>query len=133
LIGLFIFIQPNDTQEGDNYWHLKMIVYSNVISAICIVWVIFVPWKKGPTWYLRFSDKIFFSMILVCYLILPIANIGVMLYFIILPAINIKKLAIESYVVFFNVVCFMRIVEFITLIRKRVWNEARTYIKVKEE
>jgi hypothetical protein len=94
-----------------------MIVYSNVCSAICIVWVIFVPWKKGPTWYLRFADKVFFFMILVCYLILPVANIGVMIYLVVLPAINLGKLAIESYVVFFNVVCVMRIVEFITLIR----------------
>jgi hypothetical protein len=107
-----------------------MIVYSNVFSAICIFWVIFVPWKKGPSWYLRFSDKVFFFMILCCYLILPLTNIGAMIYFIFNPDINLKRLPIESYVVFFNVVCFMRIIEFATLIRKTVWNDAQTYIKV---
>ena len=99
---------------------------------MCITFLIFVPWKKGPAWYLRFSDKVFFVLLLTNYILLPAINNIVSVYWIINPVIDLKVQAIESYIIFFNVICFMRMIEYVTIIRRTVLVDARTYLEIKE-
>lgn len=94
----------------------------------CISFLIFVPWKKGPTWYLKFSHYLFYGMLLTNYVILPLANIGVQTYFICWKAIDLEIEPIESYIIFFNIVCFMRLVEFVTIVRRTVLLDARIFL-----
>jgi len=133
VVGLYIYCQPNNTNHPPLYWELKMILFSNLLSAICITYLIFVPWKKGPAWYLKHSHKVFFVLLVTNYLVLPIINNIAFIYFIFLPTVDLKKEAIESYIVFFNVVCFMRIVEYVVIVRRTVWLDAKVYLQMREE
>ena len=67
-------------------------------------------------------------MLITNYLILPIINIFVALYLIIDPKVDLKKIAVESYVVFFLVVSTGRVLEYITLIRRTVVLDAKNYL-----
>lgn len=67
-------------------------------------------------------------MLITNYLILPIINIFVALYLIIDPKVNLKNIAVESYVVFFLVVSTGRVLEYITLIRRTVVLDAKNYL-----
>jgi hypothetical protein len=111
---------------------LKLIISSNIISAFCITWLIFVPWKKGPEWYLKFSDKILYVLLIINYLALPMTNIGVFVYFIIDPVINLRETSIQCYIVFFNVICVMRVIEYFTVIRRTVILDIKTYVELRE-
>ena len=110
-----------------------MIVGSNIISIFCITFLIFVHWKKGPAWWLRVSDKVFFLLLLTNYILLPLINNVALLYFIIDPNIDLKNHTIESYIVFFNVICFMRIVEYLTIVRRTVLLDARIFLQARAE
>ena len=99
-----------------------------MISTLCITFLIFVSWKKGPEKWLKISPYIFFFMLITNYLILPIINIFVALYLIIDPKVDLKKIAVESYVVFFLVVSTGRVLEYITLIRRTVVLDAKNYL-----
>ena len=128
VVGMYIYIQKNNTNNGVLFWELKMILFSNLISALCITYLIFVPWKKGPEWYLKHSHKVFFVLLVTNYLVLPIINNIAFIYFITDPQVDLKKESIESYIVFFNIVCFMRIVEYVVIVRRTVWLDAKVYL-----
>jgi hypothetical protein len=55
------------TPTGDNSGletQLSIIFVSNYLSLLAIVFLIFVPWKKGPDIYLKVSPYIFYTMML---------------------------------------------------------------------
>jgi hypothetical protein len=99
----------------------------------CITFLIFVPWKKGPAWYLKFSHYLFFGLLITNYILLPLTNIGVETYFICWKAIDLKIEPIESYIIFFNIVCFMRIIEFVTIVRRTVLLDARIFLEIRSQ
>lgn len=115
------------------FWQLKMIVASNFISVVCITFLIFVHWKKGPAWWLKISDKVFFFFLLMNYIIIPTVNNIATIYFILDPNINLKTHSIESYIIFFNVICFMRMIEYVTIVRRTVLLDAKVFIQIREE
>jgi len=94
--------------------------------------LIFIPWKKGPEWYLKISPAIFFVLIYMNYVILPLGNIGLSAYFTINPAYDLKIIPMESWVVFFTVVCFSRVLEFFVSIKKIIMDDARIYIETRK-
>lgn len=94
--------------------------------------MIFVPWKKGPEWYLKFSPILVYVLLITNYLVIPAINIGLAIFFIVDPAYTLVEQSIQSYVVFFNVVCISRIFEYFTLIRRTVLDEARNYLAAKK-
>lgn len=104
-----------------------MILINNLISSICIAYLIFIPWKKGPEWYLKFSDKLFFSMLLLNYIILPLMN-NIAFVISLSSSTKIRLHAIGVYIVFFNVVCFMRLIEYFVIVRRTVLLDAKTYL-----
>jgi hypothetical protein len=71
-----------------------------------------VHWKKGPAWWLKYSYLVFFVLLLINYLILPILNIAVSFFYIVFPSVNLKEQSIESYVVFISIVCISRVIEY---------------------
>ena len=94
--------------------------------------MIFIPWKKGPEWYLKISPAIFFVLIYMNYVILPLGNIGLSAYFTINPAYDLKIIPMESWVVFFTIVCFSRVLEFFVSIKKIIMDDARIYIETRK-
>lgn len=66
------------------------------------------------------------------YLILPVANIGLMIYFTINPRYNLKILPLESWVIFFTIICFTRVVEYFTSTKKIVLDDARIYLQARK-
>jgi len=94
--------------------------------------LVFIPWKKGPEWYLKISPKFFIILIYINYVILPVGNIGLSAYYTINPAYNLKVIPMETWVVFFSIVCFSRVVEFFASIKKVIMDDARIYIETRK-
>ena len=97
-----------------------------------ITFLIFAPWKKGPAWYIKFSHILFYTLLLTNYLIIPGVNLGMAVFFIVDPAYDLKQQTVQSWVVFYNVVCVSRIFEFFTMIRRAVLPDARNYLAAKK-
>jgi hypothetical protein len=129
IVSMFLFFQPNNTNTGTLYWQLTFIAATQLVSCFCITFLIFVHWKKGPDWYLKYSHKVFFILLLLNYLILPGLNVAFFLFYIIWPGINLKQQSIESYIIFVSIVCLMRIFEFVTLIRRSVLLDAKIFLE----
>jgi hypothetical protein len=104
-----------------------MILFSNIIAAFCITFLIFVHWKKGADWWLKISYIVFYVLLLTNYIVLPLINIVASVFFIVSPNINLEDETIESYVVFITIVCLMRLIEYFTLIRRSVLLDAKIY------
>jgi len=66
------------------------------------------------------------------YVILPLGNMGLSVYFTVNPKYNLKVIPLESWVVFFTVVCFSRLTEFFSSIKKIVMDDARIYIETRK-
>jgi len=43
---------------------------------IFVSFMIFVNWKKGPQWWTKYSPYLYFAMIIIVYLVLPVLNIS---------------------------------------------------------
>lgn len=132
LVSAFLYIQPNGTNDGFLFVQLSIILASNIISLLCITYLIFIPWKKGPAWYLKISHIIVYILLITNYLIIPIGNLGLALFFIVDPVYNLREQTVQSWVVFFNIVCVSRILEFFTMIRRTVLLDARNYLAAKK-
>jgi len=109
-----------------------MITYSNSISLVAITFLIFCPWKKGPDFYLKYSPKIFFAMVYINYLILPVLNIGLTVFFTLNPNYDLKALPLESYIIFFTIICFSRLVEYFAYLMKIFRDDAAIYLTAKK-
>ena len=128
LVCSFLYFSPNGTNQGFLFVQLTIIFMSTLISLFSITYLIFVPWKKGPAWYLKISHIIVYILLITNYLIIPIANLGLAVFFIVDPSYDLKNQTVQSWVVFFNIVCFSRILEFFTMIRKTVLIDAKNYL-----
>lgn len=109
-----------------------MIVISNLLGAAAIFVLVFIHWKKGADWWLKISPYLFGSLLFFVFLIMPLANIIVAVILIITPNISLLNQMIESYVVFFLVLYSIRVIEFLTWVRKSVFDDARTYLSSRE-
>lgn len=66
------------------------------------------------------------------YVILPVSNIGLSAFYTINPKYNLKVIPMESWVVFFTVVCFSRVMEFFVSLKKIIMDDARIYIETRK-
>ena len=131
-VNNFFYIVPTGN-NGELQAQLTIILISNSVSLMAIVYLIFVPWKRGPEWYLKFSPMVFFFMMYLNYLILPIFNIALSVYFTVNPRYDLKQMPLESWVVFFTIICFSRLVEYYASIKKLVMDDARIHIQKRRE
>ena len=128
---MFVNSFLNVVPTGDNQElrpQLTIILVSNVTSLMAIFYLIFIPWKLGPEWYLKISPAIFFTTMYLNYIILPLMNIVCSVYYTVNPAYDLKLLPLESWVVFFTIICFSRLVEYYASIKKIVLDDARIYL-----
>lgn len=61
------------------------------------------------------------------YLLIPMGNVVLSIYLMCDPSLDLELQTSESFVVFFFVVCLMRLVEYFTLIRRSVLLDAKIY------
>jgi hypothetical protein len=128
--SLFSYIPTGDNSGLET--QLQLIFYSNCISLAAIIFLIFVPWKKGPECYLKFSPIIFYALMYLNYVILPVGNMGLSTYFTLNPNYDLKIKPLESWVIFFTVVCFSRVFEFFSSIKKIVLDDARIFLQTRK-
>ena len=102
---------------------------SNVVSVFCITFLIFVDWKKGSQWWLKISPYVCYVMILANYLLIPIVNLIPAIYYLFAPNLVLKDFTIESYVIYYGILCLCKIVEYFTLIRKYVLKDALVHLE----
>ena len=132
VVNIYLNFAPTGDKGAINL-QLNMILASNMISMIAIFYLIFVPWKKGPDWYTKHSFKLFKSLLYLNYVWLPFINIAITVFFTLNPRFDLKLLPLESWVVFFSVVCFARLVEFYSNLRKVVLDDARIFISARKD
>lgn len=122
------FAPTTRNEKGALAFQLNTILASNYMSLFAIAYLIFCPWKKGPEWYLKFSPFLFYSMMYLNYVILPAFNFGLFVYFTANPNYDLVTFPLESWIVFFSIICFTRITEFFFSLKKIVMDDARIYI-----
>lgn len=110
-----------------------MILASNFLSLFAISYLIFFPWKKGPEWYLKISPYIFFTMMYLNYIILPGLNAALFIYYTVNPNYDLVNFPLESWVVFFSIICITRMGEYWFSLKKIVLDDARIYIQSRKQ
>lgn len=132
VVSFFIYIEKNNgLAKGTSplFPELCIILGSNVVSVFIAILIIFVNWKRGPAWWLRVSPSILRILCIILYLVIPVANFVSFLYFFIHPDLPLKKQPISSYLIFYISVCFNRVIEFRTQIRKELIKEILSFAK----
>jgi hypothetical protein len=110
---------------------LQLVFISNIISLLAITFLIFIPWKKGPDFYTKISPVIFYILMYLNYVVLPIGNILMSTYFTVNPNYNLKIVPLESWIIFFTIVCVSRLTEFFGSIKKIVMDDARIFLETR--
>lgn len=100
---------------------------------MCITFLLFLPWKKGPAFWTKISPFIFFAVALLNYLVIPLVNIFIAIFCFTQPKFNITEATIETYVLFIFVICITRVVEYFTLFRRNILVDAKIYLQSKCE
>jgi hypothetical protein len=65
------------------------------------------------------------------YVVLPIGNILMSTYFTVNPNYNLKIVPLESWIIFFTIVCVSRVTEFFGSIKKIVMDDARIFLETR--
>ena len=110
-----------------------MILASNFLSLFAISFLIFFPWKKGPSWYLAISPAIFFTMMYLNYIILPGVNAALFVYYTVNPNYDLVTFPLESWIVFFSILCITRMGEYWFSLKKIVLDDARIYMQSRKQ
>jgi hypothetical protein len=93
---------------------LEVILFSNYISVICTITLIFIPWKQGPKKWVKYAPYLFFFMMITVFTIIPIANMVFAVALWAIPQIPNKSSVYESWVLFYFIVNISRVVSFFT-------------------
>lgn len=131
-VNNFLAFSPTTRDEkGDLVLELQVILLSNYLSLAAIGFLIFCPWKKGPEWYLKFSPVLFYTLMYLNYVILPLINFLLFIYFTLNPNYDLINFPLESWIVFFSIICFTRLCEFFFSLKKIVMDDARIYLQTR--
>jgi hypothetical protein len=132
IVSIVLYLQKNGTNESPLFFVLTLIVISNMLGAFAIFALVFIHWKKGQDWWLKISPYLFGFLLFFVYLIMPVINVIVISSVMIDPNIKIKEYDTNSYIIFFLILYTIRVVEFLTWVRKSVFDDARTYLMNRE-
>ena len=72
-------------------------------------------------------------MVWLNYLLLPLMNIGVTAYYSASPQYVLRLMPLESWVIFFTVICFTRLMEYYFSLRKIISDDARIHLAMVKE
>jgi hypothetical protein len=91
---------------------------SNVVTTICVTILIFVSWQKGSQWWQKIAPKVFYMLILVNFVIVPVINIFYQTFIAAYPKVKVTDSYWESFLVFFMVACCAKPIQFWFIVRK---------------
>lgn len=66
------------------------------------------------------------------YVVLPAVNFLMFIYYTVNPHFDLVVFPLESWIVFFSIVCFTRLMEFYFSLKKIVMDDARIYIQTRK-
>lgn len=101
---------------------------SNVVTTICVTILIFVSWQKGSKWWQKIAPKVFYMLILVNFVIVPVINILFQTFIAAYPKVKARESYWESFLVFFMVACCAKPIQFWFIVRKSFIHDAKAYI-----
>lgn len=132
-VNNFLSFSPTTKNlKGELAFELQTILASNYISLFAIIFLIFCPWKKGPECYLKISPVLFYSMMYLNYVILPLFNFLLFVYYTVNPNFDLVVFPLESWIIFFSIICFTRLTEFFFSLKKIVMDDARIYLQTRK-
>jgi len=95
--------------------------------------LIFQSWQKGNKYWLYISPYIFYVVLILNYLVIPIGNIILAAFTWSDPYFDVRNEIAEIYVVFFVGNCASRIVEYFTVIQRTVVLNAMIFLRVRKD
>jgi len=107
---------------------LDIVFFSAITGLILVTVLIFVDWKKGPKTWIKIAPTVFFCFLITVYFALPILNITIQVYEIILPALDLRQVYYESWLTLYMCVCIARIAEFFFKIRPTWIMDAKHFL-----
>lgn len=65
------------------------------------------------------------------YVILPLMNFLLFVYYTVNPNFDLVIFPLESWIIFFSIICFTRLTEFFFSLKKIVMDDARIYLQTR--
>jgi len=88
--------------------------------------LIFVPWRKGLKCWTKIAPTLFFGLVWLVFIVLPLLNIGLVIQ--ILTTLKKKGFWVSQYCIFAGSVSLCRITEFFISVRPAMSKMMKTYI-----
>jgi len=107
---------------------LQIVLFSACTGLTLVTVLIFVDWKKGPKTWKKIAPYVFFCFLIIVYFVLPALNIGIQVYEILLPSLDLKESYFESWLTLYMCVCIARIAEYFFKIRPTWIVDARIFM-----
>jgi hypothetical protein len=87
--------------------------------------LIFVDWRKGSKCWTKIAPILFFGLVWLIFIVLPLINIGLVIW--IVTALKDEGFWISQYCIFFGSVSLCRIIEFFITVRPAMSKMMKTY------
>jgi hypothetical protein len=92
--------------------------------------MIFLHWRKGPTWWITYSPKLYFVLLLLVFILIPAACLA---NTIVILVVSEKFHLVKVFASYFTVTFMVRPIEFYGLVWKTVVYEANFFLDVKSK
>lgn len=113
-------------------FQLNLITGSNYINTFFIAILVFVSWKKGPTWWTKISPYLFFALLMFVYFVVPFLNVVLALALILFPDINLRQSMFESWAAFYMSLQIIKIFDYFFTIRREYLHDAKMFLATRK-
>lgn len=107
-----------------------VVLLCNVLSVITITVLIFVHWQKGPALWLCVSQPLFYTLLIINYVLTPIGFIAVFALQYFQPTL-IPFASNLTFYVFYLVLCVCHFIDYFTFIRPVILKDAQYFCRAK--
>jgi hypothetical protein len=125
-VAIFLLFAPTGTTECN----IPLVSYASLLSTISVLIMIFVHWRKGPKWWTTYSPKIYYLLLVMVFILIPVVCLANMTVIFVMSD-NFKLVRVFAF--FFTVTFLVRPVEFYGLIWKTVGYEAKFFLNIKSQ
>jgi hypothetical protein len=103
----------------------RLIFVSNSISSVCITFITFVHWRKGPACWRKVSYPLFRFALTLCFVILPLLNIVISTVLVCDKNVKLMEHPKSTWVIFNYALFLHRILDYYLVVRKGILDDAR--------
>ena len=86
------------------------------------------PWKTGPDWWVKISPKLFYGLMILNYILVPILVIGLSISYFLSPA---RMNTSSSYYVFYLILQAEKLLYFFMRIKPNYLHKAKTFFNLR--